>query len=101
MAKSNLEGLNKLQKNLDKLSKRDSVKFSELFSPSFMRRYTSYSSIDELFKDGGFDVNSMDDFLAISERELDNHIREKTSFSSWSKLKKKAGQLWMKKQIEL
>lgn len=99
MAKSNWNGLNKLQKNLDKLSKTDSVKFSELFNSSFMQRHTGYSTIDELFKDGGFDVKSMDDFLAIPEQELDHHVREKTSFSSWSEMKKKAGQLWVKKQI--
>ena len=48
-----------------------------------MRKYTSFSTLDELFAAGGFKVESQEDFEAIPEDEFDKHIASSTKFKNW------------------
>ena len=77
-----IKGLDKLEKQLKQmqkgakeLSRTKQVSFSELFTTSFMKKYTSFSSMDELLNAGGFKVESQEDFEAIPDTELDRHSR--------------------------
>lgn len=90
MSSFKITGLDKLEKQLKQmekgakeLSKTSHVSFEELFPVSFMRKYTSFSSMDELLDAGGFKVESQEDFEAIPDIEFDKHIRENTRFKSW------------------
>ena len=72
-----IKGLDKLEKQLKQmqkgakeLSRTKQVSFSELFTTSFMKKYTSFSSMDELLNAGGFKVESQEDFEAIPDTEL-------------------------------
>ena len=95
----NLKGLKDLQKRLDSVS--GPVQFNELFPPSFMKKYTNYSSINELFEHSGFILETQEDLSAIPEDELDLYLSKVTKFSSWSEMKQCAGQLYIKKQLDL
>lgn len=90
MSSFKITGLDKLEKQLKQmekgakeLSKTKHVSFGELFPASFMRKYTSFSSMDELLDVGGFKVESQEDFEAIPDAEFDKHIAASTRFNSW------------------
>lgn len=90
MVSIKITGLGKLKKQLKQmekgtkeLSKTKYVSFGELFPSSFMLKYTSFSSMDELLKTGGFKGKSLEDFKAIPDAEFDKHIAANTRFKSW------------------
>ena len=101
MSNSDWSGLEELQKKMNKLSKTNDVSFAELFNSKFMRRYTEFSTFEELLEKGGFEVESEEDFEAIPEDDFDLHISKHTSFSSWEEMLSTAGQEWLKDQIDL
>ena len=85
-----INGLNELQKELENLQKKvenlsgsQNIPLKELLSNSFMKEYTSFNSIRELFKASGFQINSIEDFDNIPLSELDNYISKTTDFDSW------------------
>lgn len=75
--------LKQMQKGVKELEKTKSVSFGELFTSSFMRKNTQFSSIDELLQSGGFHVESQEDFEAIPDAELDKYIATVTKFKNW------------------
>lgn len=75
--------LNQLQKKANELEETNDVPFSELFSASFMKECSSFSSIYELLEAGGFKAESEEEFESIPEYELDKHIAAATKFNSW------------------
>lgn len=84
-------GLDQLQKDIEKmkdnaerLSKKTQVSFDELFTPEFMRKYTNFSSIDELLDDCGYGDLSKDEFEA--RPDIDIKISERTKFKSWQEM---------------
>lgn len=78
--------LNQLKKGAEELNNTKHVSFEELFPASFMQKYTSFSSIDELLDAGGFKVKSQEDFEAIPDVELDKHIEANTRFKNWEEM---------------
>ena len=82
--------LKQLQKNAKKLSNTKQVSFKELFPNSFMKKYTSFSSMEELLDKSGFDVKSTEDFKAIPEDLFDKYISSNTKFKSWEEMLEKA-----------
>ncbi len=93
MASFKMKGFDKLEKQLKQaekaareLSKTTHVSFEELFPASFMRKYTSFSSMDELLKAGGFSVESQEDFEAISSSEFDVCVAAHTKFKNWEEM---------------
>jgi len=91
--------LNDMAKKAEELDGENEVPVTELCNPSFMKKHTSYASFDELLKDGGYEVESVEDFEAIPEDEFDRHIRRNTSFDNWEDMLEAAGQAWMAKQL--
>lgn len=90
MSSMKITGLDKLEKQLKQmkkgakeLSQTKNISFEELFPTSFMRKYTSFSSMDELLDASGFKVESQEDFEAIPENEFDKHIATNTKFKNW------------------
>lgn len=75
--------LKQMEKGVNELSQTNQVSFKDLFPISFMRKYTSFSSVNELLDAGGFNIESQEDFEAIPEHELNKHIAAVTKFSSW------------------
>ncbi|WP_331463459.1 MULTISPECIES: hypothetical protein [Lachnospiraceae] len=104
--KMKIKGLDELEKQLKQMEKgakeldgTHSVPFGELFTPSFMKKYTSFSSMDELLNAGGFKVESQEDFKNIPEDEFDKHIATSTNFSTWKDMLGKASQQYAAKKL--
>ena len=85
----------------DDLIKIINKKFSnitedELFTSSFMRRFTKFGSFKEFILNGGLidpnEENITEAFKAISKKDLDEYIRKNTnsSFNSWEDMLKRA-----------
>ena len=101
-----IKGLDKLEKQLKQmqkgakeLSRTKQVSFSELFTTSFMKKYTSFSSMDELLNAGGFKVESQEDFEAIPDTELDRHIASTTKFKNWKDMLNEATTQYAAKKL--
>ena len=62
------------------------IPFADLFPSGFMHQYTQFDSIDELLSSGGFEINSADDYEAISDEAIDAHVAKTTKFDSWQEL---------------
>ncbi|MCB8814835.1 hypothetical protein [Desulfosporosinus shakirovi] len=63
-----------------------SIPFTDLFSLQFRQQYTQFDSIDELLSSGGFEVNSEEDYEAISDEDIDAHVVKTTKFNSWKEM---------------
>ena len=75
--------LDEFQKNLNKIKPNDQVPIDVLFASTFMLKHTNFSSFDDFLTAGNFTVNSQEDFEAIPDADMDNHVRNTTKFSSW------------------
>jgi len=99
------EGFDELKKKLDDMKKKaeklngeHSVPLDELLDSSFMRQHTSYTSFDELLQDGGYSVESQEDFESIPDDEFDRHVQKHTSFNDWQEMREAAAGDWLKKK---
>ncbi|OME21598.1 MULTISPECIES: hypothetical protein [Paenibacillus] len=79
-----------IQRKADKLSEGQHVTLDELFNSSFMRKYTDFQSIDELFDKGGYAVASLEDIEKIIGPRFNAYISEHTKFSNWNEFQTKA-----------
>jgi hypothetical protein len=95
-----VNGINEVIKNLEKLSSRvkemeseNKVRFDELFINPFMNKYTDFETL-QCFAE--YCENSLGaDFASVvsidSDKEKLNHlIKEKTSFENWDEMLSKA-----------
>jgi hypothetical protein len=94
-------GLDRLQRRLEALTEPHSVPLTEILTTSFLRRYTDFSSADEMFERSGFKVESPDDFENIPDAEWDQFITQHTRFSNWSDMLQAAGTEYVKHQLGL
>lgn len=108
MSSFKIKGLDKLQKQLKEmekgakeLSKKKHIPLEDLFHSSFMRKYTSFSSINELFKAGGFEVESQEDFESLQEEPFNKHISSTTKFSCWDDMLETATDEYVTKKLGL
>jgi hypothetical protein len=101
-----ITGLEELEKNLkdlaDKAAALDgehNVKASELLHDDFIARHTNFSSLEDMFKAGGFEVKTQEEFDALPQEELDTFIRSISTFESWDEMIHAAGAEWAGKQL--
>ena len=98
-----LDDLSKKLKQMEKAAKEldgtHQIPMIELFTNSFMSKYTSFHSFDELLESGGFVVNTQADFEAIPDEIFDQHIAKYTKFSSWQDMMTQAGKEYALKKL--
>ena len=106
MGKIEFKGLDKLQKDLQRMERNakklhgtQNIPFEKLFTPAFMRKYSSYSSIDALLKAGGFQADTNEEFESIPQKELDAHIAKSTKFKSWQAMLDEAAEQYILSQL--
>lgn len=97
--KSDLSALKKLQNNLESLGQTQQVPLKELMNVEFMRKHTSYGSVQEMFDASGFKIESAEDFKAIPDDEWEFFIIRSTKFSSWREMQVIAAKDWMAKKL--
>ena len=103
-----LEGSDKLQRQLDDLSKRAQaiegkhrVPATEMFGPAFMRQYTDFNSFDAMVEASGHDVQSREDFERIPDDEWERLVKARTRFPSWLEMQRKAGAKYFRRKLAL
>lgn len=95
-----LHRIDNLTKKVEKASKESiSISFDELFPTSFMKKYTSYNSIDSFLKDVG--IENQTEFKNFPETILDKYVVQNTKFSSWEAMHKKAVEEYTSKFFSL
>lgn len=94
--------MKQIQKIADKAKQEveADVSFEELFNSSFMKEHTKFHNVDDFFEQSPFEINSSDDFDALSEDELDKYISESTNFSSWQDFKEAAGREYALRKLK-
>lgn len=95
-----MDSLDEMEQSVEQLANKQSVSFEELFTYSFMKDNTNFTSIDELLKSGNFIVNSQEDFESLPEDELDVHIANTTKFSTWNEMFSSASDLYLDENLE-
>lgn len=76
-----INNLDNIAANAEKLNGNHKYDTNEIFTPSFMRRNTSYSSFDSFLKD--CNIHTQAEFDACSNSDFDKKVREKTKFSNY------------------
>lgn len=92
LKKSDLESLAEdLEKRANENEKPVTmVSFKDLFTPSFMAKYTQFANFSELLVFGKFNVNSLEDFMALIDEKFDAFINQTTQFENWEEMQSKA-----------
>lgn len=94
-----LSGIQKFQRNLERVASQQSVTFGELFSDDFMLRHTDFASIGAFFDASPFNLETNEDLAALPEADLDSYVVTNTRFSSWEEMKSVAGSEWMARRL--
>jgi hypothetical protein len=91
-----ITGLKELQKQLKQMEKAakeldgtQEVPFSELFTDSFLKKHTTFSSFEEFENQEIF--NKYQTIEEIPDDEMDHFVAETTNFSNWDEMLGKAG----------
>ena len=95
MSDINTSDMDKLAENLEKSSEKSDksmsmVSFKDLFTPTFMTTYTDFADFNELLIVGKFNVNSLEEFMALLDKKFDVFINEKTKFKNWEEMQSTA-----------
>lgn len=93
------KSLEDMAKEIEKLEDKLDVSFDNLFDESFMQKYTSYKTWNELLSKSGFGVKNNEDFKKIPNKKLNRYIRKVTSFKSWEDMLNKATEIYMYERI--
>lgn len=73
-------------KGVKDLTSKDEIPLSELFGSQFMRKHTDFSSIEDFFKQSGYDDGSEELDVEIPDEVIDQYVQEHTSFDSWQEM---------------
>lgn len=102
MSDINESDLKKLAENLEKADKEEKsmsmVSFKDLFTPAFMATYTDFANFSELLVVGKFNVNSLEEFMALLDAKFDQFIKKTTKFQNWEEMQSTAVADYLKKK---
>jgi len=91
--------LEDLQRRIEALEGEHKVSLTELFPADFLRKYTDFESLQEMFEAGRFVVDSREDFENIPEDQLNRFIAKRTQFSSWKEMRGAAIRDWLNRKL--
>jgi hypothetical protein len=91
--------LKNIENNAQRLEGKNSIPLTELFPSEFIKKYTEFSSIEDMFNKSPFLIESAEDFAAIEDELWDHFIKSSTSFNSWKQMQEAATVDWTKKQL--
>ncbi|MCK4793628.1 MAG: hypothetical protein KAV87_58405 [Desulfobacteraceae bacterium] len=91
-------GLDKLQKRVEELSGTNHVKLLDLFNVGFMRKNTTFSSIEEMFEKSGLEIESEED-IKTNQDVWDEFIKRNTNYAGWEAMLNAASAEWIKKEL--
>jgi hypothetical protein len=94
-------GLRRLSEKLKEVAATKEVSALELFSPEFMRHFTTVRSFEKLIEVTGLQVNTPEDFKAIPNDLWERVVKEHTRFSSWLEMQQTAGAEYFKRKLSI
>lgn len=104
----NFSGFDDLEKQLkrmaegaEELGNASFIPLDELFTPTFMKNCSSFSSFDEFLSAGNFNADTQEEFDAIPDDELDKHVSSVTSFSTWEDMLDEATNQYISRKLGL
>jgi len=93
-----IRGLDNLRKKAEDLSGTNHVKLSYLFNVGFMRKNTSFSSVEEMFEKSGLEIESEED-IKKNQEVWNEFIKRNTTYAGWESMLKAASVEWLKKGL--
>ena len=101
-----IKGLKELRRKLrdvrrkaEALESEQTIPLAELFPADFLRQYTEFDSLEDMFQTSDFVVESPEDFKKIPEDQWDQFISSRTRFSSWKEMLNAATAEWTKRKL--
>ena len=94
-----IDDLNELEQNAEELDGENQVPLTELLNPGFMQKYTEFASIDEMFEQSKWTVESEEDLDAIPDQEFDTYVRDHTQFTDSEEMMGMAAEEWTAEQM--
>jgi len=82
--------IKQMNQNAKELEANPEVSFDELFSASFMNKYTNFSSFDDFMAASDLGVKTQEDFEALPKGDLDKYVSENSKFDNWDMMFKQA-----------
>jgi hypothetical protein len=92
--KIDTSGMDRIRRNMQKLSGEHSVSFTELFPDTFMSSYTGFSNLKAMFDAGG-----IEDPEEIKSDAFSQFVAENSQFSSWDEMFRTAGVEYAKRTL--
>ena len=77
-------------KNLEELSKKEEIKFPELFSPSFLSGCSSHISIVDFINSSGLNLSKEELLSENGTPGLDRYVNSETTYSTWKEMRQAA-----------
>ncbi len=77
------------------------VAFDDLFPPEFMRRHTSFPTIQAMADASGFKIESQQDIDAVPDADWDAFVRSRTRFQTWQDVQAKAGEEYRVRRLNI
>lgn len=91
--------LQEMQNGVKELGDQKNVPLTDLFTPAFMSKYTSVSTLDEFCEKSGFNFSSKEDFENIPQEDLDEYVRSISNFSNWNDMLDNAVRIYISKKL--
>ncbi|PAC96371.1 MULTISPECIES: hypothetical protein [Bacillus subtilis group] len=91
--------LKKMQQKASELEKRQELQLNELFTDSFMKKNTKFSSLDEMLDKSPFIIETQQDFESIPDDLWDDFVRENSKFFNWEEMQQEAANIYVAKQL--
>ena len=86
----------KLLEKVHALSARHSVSCEELMPPSFIRQYTDFETVEEMFAAGG--VKSKED---LASEQFSQLIANRTKFDTWQDMVNRASAEYVSRKTKI
>lgn len=99
-----IHGMDEFEKKMKRMNKnvnniKKEVSQEQLLNNKFMKKYTKYSSLQEMYEKSGFNIKTEKDFAAIPNDEWNEFINKNTKFSNWQQMGDKAQEEYIIHQV--
>lgn len=88
-----------MQQKASELEKGQELQLNELFTDSFMKKNTKFSSLDEMLDKSPFTIETQQDFESIPDDLWDDFVRENSKFFNWEEMQQEATNIYVAKQL--
>lgn len=96
-----IKSLKDIARRAEALEGSHQVAYADLFTPSFMAKYTKADSINSFFENSGFDVDSEEALKAIPDELWDQYVSANSDFHNWEDMIRTAGKEYFAHKLGL